>query len=127
MAMVQDDLTKLVSITGTGFLYYKHTGELTDVHFSVSHRISRSVTAMTFALTFRSPSGVVLKTDRHRHRFQWEYQSKLVGTPLAAGEVYQVQYSCTLMSRGSAPVLVVRRWFTFLLWKRSKTATARAK
>jgi len=112
MSAMAQDAVKSVTIAGLGYLYVPKTGELTEVHWSVSHRLSRSVTAMTFGLTFREPGGVVLKTDRYRHAFRYEHQSKLYGETPRRDDVCQVhQYSkvhgfCT--SAGTCGTIQVR-------------------
>ncbi|HEV8693371.1 MAG TPA: hypothetical protein VGQ93_04165 [Lysobacter sp.] len=98
-----EDFAKQVSIAGVGFLYIERTGELTSVHFSVSHRLSRPVTAITFALTFRSPDGTVLKTEQYRHQFQYMHQGKMWGSQLSRDEVYQVKHNIYPNVQGFCP------------------------
>lgn len=92
MTVAAQDSVKNVTVTGVGYHYYPQTGELNSVHWSVSHRLPQSVTAITFGLTFRNPNGVVLKTDRHRQAFRYEHQSKTYGEALRRDDVYQVKY-----------------------------------
>ena len=86
-----DDRVKQVTITGIGFLYYQHSGALTEAHFSVSHRLPQPIVSLTFVMAFRSPNGTVLKTERYRYPFRSD--ARAGGSALVRDDVYQVQYA----------------------------------